>query len=166
MTLISKSQYQDALILHFMYSLSLDPYHIFGLCYEDVLSNTKIQWWDYKTSSMKSGFLYYELWSDIMTIKKYTEWKIGESRVKVRNMLDQKRIKGHFIIDASPTNIYNKFKRHFSNSVPNFIYTPKEIIDLSLLNSKTKSWYHYKRSLFNCSRVAHVNKILSSQSNS
>ena len=31
-TLMSKSQYQDALILHFVYSLSLDPYRIFELC--------------------------------------------------------------------------------------------------------------------------------------
>ena len=69
MELTWKSQYQDALIIHLMYSLSLDPYHIYSLRYEDILSKNLIQYWDYKSSVNKICYLYYELWSDIYVIK-------------------------------------------------------------------------------------------------
>ena len=56
-----------------MYSLSLDPYHIHSIRYEDILSNNFIQYYDYKSSKNKICYLYYELWSDINIIKRYQE---------------------------------------------------------------------------------------------
>ena len=49
MELICKIQYQDALIIHLMHSFSLDPYHIYSLRYEYILSKNLIQYWDYKS---------------------------------------------------------------------------------------------------------------------
>ena len=62
-------------------------------------------------------------------------------------MPDLKKIKGIFIIDASPTNIYNKFKRQFSNAVPDFKCTPREILKLSLINRHTTADKSYSRAL-------------------
>ena len=39
---ICKSQYQDALIIRLMLYLSIDPYHIYSLRYEDILSKNLI----------------------------------------------------------------------------------------------------------------------------
>ena len=36
MELACKGQYQDALILHLMNSLSLDPYHIYSLTFDGI----------------------------------------------------------------------------------------------------------------------------------
>ena len=71
MEYICKSLYQDALIIHLMYSLSLDPYHIYSLRYEDILSKNLVQYVDYKSSKSKIFYLYYELWNDINIIKRY-----------------------------------------------------------------------------------------------
>ena len=37
MDLACKGQYQDALIIHLIYSLSLDPYHIYSLTYDGII---------------------------------------------------------------------------------------------------------------------------------
>ena len=91
MILAAKGQYQDSLILHIMYSLTLDPYHLFGLRYEELLNNDKIQWWDYKSSSFKSEFLYNELWSDINFLKKMRDQIDTFPRCTIRTMPDLKK---------------------------------------------------------------------------
>ena len=73
MDLACKGQYQDALIINLIYSLSLDPYHIYSLTYDGIIDKNQIQYWDYKSSLMKTCYLYYELWSDINLIKGYQE---------------------------------------------------------------------------------------------
>ena len=44
MELACKGQYQDALILHLMYSLSLDPYHIYSLTFDGIINISQIQY--------------------------------------------------------------------------------------------------------------------------
>ena len=138
-----------------MFSLSLDPYHIYSLRYEDILSTYQIQYWDYKASSKRILVLNYELWSDINIIKKYKEFEIGEIRNTVRIMIDKTKIKGKFIIDASPTNIYNKFNRKFGNTISEFNFTPNNIIKASKLNAKANS-----RGFFNWTFVNNQTRII------
>ena len=45
MELACKGQYQDALILHLMYSFSLDPYHIYSLTFDGIINMNQIQYW-------------------------------------------------------------------------------------------------------------------------
>ena len=141
-------QYQDALLLHIMYSLSLDPYHIYWLRYEDILSHNKIQYWDYKTFTSKICFLYNDLWSDIKIIKTYKEYEMVEYRKIVRVMIDKTKIKGDFIINISPTNIYNRFNRRFGNVIDNFNLTPNDVIQLSKLNAQKECKGEFNRSMF------------------
>ena len=75
MKLMCKGQYQDGLVIHLMYSLLFDTYHLYSLKYDDILSDNQIQYWDYKSSTYKTYYLYYELWSDINVIKQYQEAK-------------------------------------------------------------------------------------------
>ena len=159
MQLCSKGQYQNALILHLMYSLSLDPYHIFSLRYEDILSKDQIQYWDYRTSSKKTCYLYYELWSDINIIKRYQEFEKGECRSTARVMIDKTKIKGCFIIDISPTNIYNRFHRKFSNTINDFNFTPNDIVQLSNLSAQIKSSGCYNRSLLKIQASLNITSI-------
>ena len=105
MELTCKGQYQDALILHLMYSLSLDPYHIYSLTFDGIININQIQCWYYKSSTKKTGFLYYELWSDINTIKRYQEKENNQIRQTLRVMINKTTIRGKFLISISPTNI-------------------------------------------------------------
>ena len=148
MELACKGQYQDALILHLMYSLSLDPYHIYSLTFDGIINMNQIQYWDYKSSTKKTCFLYYELWSDINTIKRYQEKENNQVRQTLRVMIDKTTIRGKFLINISPTNIYNRFHRKFGNSLKDFDLTPNDIIKLSKHNSQ--NWFQgvYNRSLF------------------
>ena len=50
-------------------------------------------------------------------------------------MIDQTKIRGEFIINISPTNIYNRFHRKFGNNLKDFDLTPDDIIELSKYNS-------------------------------
>ena len=148
MELACKGQYQDALILHLMYSLSLDPYHIYSLTVDGIININQIQYWDYKSSTKKTCFLYYELWSDINTIKQYQEKENNQVRQILRVKIDKTTIRGKFLISISPTNIYNRFHRKFGNSLKDFDLTPNDIIKLSKYNSQ--NWFQgvYNRSLF------------------
>ena len=136
MDLVCKGQYLDALIIHIIYSLTLYPYHIYSLTYDDIIDKNQIQYWDYKSSSMKTCYLYYELLSYINLIKGYQETKNCQLSKTLRIMINQTRIRGEFIINISPSNIYNRFHRKFGNSLKDFDLTPNDIIELSKYNSK------------------------------
>ena len=154
MNLSCKGLYRDALIIHIMYSLSLDPYHAYSLRYEDILSKNEIQYWDYRSSSRKTSYLSFELGSDINLIKKYREKEMGEIRSTIKIMIDHIKIRGSFIIDISHSNIYNRFHRKFSNTIPTSDLTPNDIVQFSRLNSVNGL---YNRSLF--ININHLNDI-------
>ena len=143
-----------------MYSLSLDPYHIYSLRYEDILSKNLIQYLDYKSSVNKICYLYYELWSDIYVIKRYREANNCIRRKIIRTMIDKTKIKIEFIINISPTNIYNRFHRKFGNSIKDFDLTQNDIIQLSKFDSQKITKDLYNRSLFihNINSISKSNK--------
>ena len=148
MKLMCKGQYQDSLVIHLMYFLSLIPYHLCSLKYDNILSDNQIQYWDYKSSTYKTCYLYYELWSDINVIKQYQEAKYGILCKIVRIMIDKTKIREEFIIGVSPTNIYNRFHRKFGKSIDDFDITPKNILQLSRFNAQKMTQGLYNRSLF------------------
>ena len=73
MEFICKIQYLDVLIIHLIHFFSLDPYHIYSLRYEVILSKNLIQYWDYKSKKNKIYYLYFEPWSDINIAKIFME---------------------------------------------------------------------------------------------
>ena len=54
-----------------MYSLGIDPYTIYLLTYEGIQSDVRIEYWDSKSSSMKSEILAKILLNDINFYKTY-----------------------------------------------------------------------------------------------
>ena len=76
------------------------------------------------------------------------------NRYTVRTMLDLIKNKRKFYIDASLTNIYNKFIWHFSDTVPSFNCTPKDILKLSLINAHNNSGKWYNKALLGYINIA------------
>ena len=129
--LIDLKQYQDALILNLIYSLSIDPYVIYMLTYEGISDNREITYWDYKKTSFVTKELHKELLNDINYFKIYSEMKGMQSKDMQRSSEDEAIITGTFILNIKPTNLYNRFKRKFGNKLKWFRFTPKNVIELS-----------------------------------
>ena len=63
-------------------------------------------------------------------------------------MIGKTKIREEFIIDVSPTNIYNRFHRKFGNNIDDFHITTNYIFQLSKFNLQKMSQGLYYRSLF------------------
>ena len=63
-------------------------------------------------------------------------------------MIDKTILEGKFIVSFSPTNIYNRFKRRFGNTITDFNLTPNDIVKLSKFNSQNELTDQYNRSIF------------------
>ena len=61
-----------------------------------------------------------------------------EYRKIVRVMIDRTKIKGDFIINISPINVYNRINRRFEDVIDNFNLTPNDVIQLSKLNAQNE----------------------------
>ena len=134
--LVKNVQFQDALILNIMYSLAIDPYILYMLTYEGINSDGEISYWDYKQKAFVTKKLHNELKSDINFFKAYSLSLKINSNDFIRTSEDEETIEGTFIFNISPTNMYNRFKRKFSNKLKWFDYTPKNIIELSNYRKK------------------------------
>ena len=124
-------QFQDAVIIHTMYALALDPYTICLLTFEGIINHNVIQYWDHKTSKLKSKSISIELLNDLNYFKSYSIKKEDQSNDTFRTAPDGEIVKGTFIFNISPTNIYSRFKRKFGNKLSWFNPTPLNIIQLS-----------------------------------
>ena len=101
------------------------------LTYEGINSDGEISYWDYKQKAFVTKKLHNELKSDINFFKAYSLSLKINSNDFIRTSEDGETIEGTFIFNISPTNMYNRFKRKFSNKLKWFDYTPKNVIELS-----------------------------------
>ena len=134
--LMTNFQFQDALILNLMYSLAIDPYVLYTLTYEGINNDGEIKYWDYKQKTFVCKQLHKELRNDIVYFRLYPSCHKMNSNDSIRTSEDGENIEGTFIINISPTNMYNRLKRGFSNKLKWFHFTPKDLIDLSNYRKK------------------------------
>ena len=149
--LIFIGQFQDAVIIHAIYSLAIDPYTINLITYEGISTEKFIQYWDYKSSWVRTRYINQELINDIVYFKNYSQKKGIMSLDKQRIAPDGNIIEGTFVFNISPTNIYNRFARKFGNKLKWFKFTPLNVIQLSRYRTKlgTKSFCPTLTSKFN-----------------
>ena len=136
--LSSLKQYQDAVILHAMYALSLNPYSIYLLTYEGIKEGQIIEYWDHKSSKTMTIDITYELLNDLNFYSIYTNSLNIMIRDTFRKSPDGAIITGTFIFTLSPTNIYNLFKWQFGNKLKWFKFTSLNIVQLSKHRRKTE----------------------------
>ena len=128
-----------------MYTYSIDPYVIYMLTFEGICDDNSIKFWDYKSSSYITKPLNNELLVDLYYFKNYLKLTNSEQSETERTSQDDVTIRGTFIFSYSPTNIYNRFKRKFSNMLPWFNFTPKNVIELSKSLSKPNNQNYYPK---------------------
>ena len=122
---------QDAVIICTMYALALDPYSLHLLIYEGIINDKARQYWDHKTSKLKNIAINQDLLTDLNYFKLYSNNFDTNCKEQIRNALYGTSLKGTFILNLSPTNIYNRFKIEFGDKLKWFNFTPLNIIQLS-----------------------------------
>ena len=102
-------QYEDAVIIHTMYILALDPYALYMLTYEGIINDKVWEYWDHKTGNFKCKVITKELINDFRYLKILLERPEVNSVNTIRTAYDGKLVSSTFIFRKSPTNISAKF---------------------------------------------------------
>ena len=129
--LIKNGKIEDALILNFIYTYAINPYVVYTLAYEGIGDNGFITYWDFKLSSNVVKPLHKELLNDINLFKFYRKPNFLTQKENERESPNHTIIKGTFIFNVSPTNIFNRFKRKFGVKSLKVRFTPGDVIKLS-----------------------------------
>ena len=99
------------MILHTIYSLSINPYSIFLLTFEGIKDNLLIEYWNHKSGQMETLNVSKELLNDLNYYKIYSNAKGLASKDTQRQSPDGKTIFGTFIFSLSPTNINKSLQK-------------------------------------------------------
>ena len=142
-TLLGNKKIEDAVLLHTMFSLCLDPYTLSLLTFESIQSNQTIVYWNYKTRSEVQLKLPADLYSELLYLKTWKKLKGKLNENEERRSMDDVYVVGSFIFSTNPTGIFNKFKRKFSGTLKDFNLTPKDMIILAkYYHRKNESGFH------------------------
>ena len=135
-TLASKEKIEDAVMIHMMYELGLEPYNLCLLTFESMNNSKAIELWDHKSKQIVSIKFPESLYGEFEYLKVYRRLcnKLNES--EQRYSLDGTLVEGTFIFQTKPTGIFNKFKRKFGGLLRNFDFTPWDLILLSRFKEK------------------------------
>ena len=143
--LLSLEQYDDALLLQLLYSLSLHPNNLCMLKFDDVDKDGFIHYIDFKTGKDSKILLDDDL---ICFILEYVCYK-GEGhkyfkKIK-RTLRNGKNREGIFIVNKTYQSVYKRFLNKFGGKLKWFNYTPKEIVSIN--ERKVHSTGKVKRSV-------------------
>ena len=129
--LLSFEQYDDALLLQLLYSLSLHPNNLCMLKFDDVDKDGFIHYIDFKTGKNSKILLDDDL---ICFALEYVCNK-GEGlkyfKMIKRALRNGKNREGIFIDNKTYQNVYKRFLNKFGGKLKWFNYTPKEIVSIN-----------------------------------
>ena len=136
--LVENEAFEDAVMLHTMYSLGLEPYRLCLLTFESLKDNKTIKVFDHKSRIKIELKVTDELYNEFLYLKNLKSAKKELNSLEERFSLDGSTIKGTFIFKTSPTGVYNKFQRKFGGVLKELEATPKDIIILSKYMARSK----------------------------
>ena len=129
--LINMGKYEDATIIHIMYSLGVNPETLILLTFDSIDSKGNMEYFDTQLKKYLAIRLNENLLRDIMFLKEYKAKCKQEIKDNVRCFKDKFVLMGDFMIFASAPAIYNRFSRNFGGMLKWFAYTPHQIVKLS-----------------------------------
>ena len=129
--LMDNKMFQDALILHLMYSVGINPDTLVLITYDSLNDSGKLNYFDTLKLAYVEITLNENLIRDILHFKEIMREIKSEAKHDFRNYKDKVVVIGEFIFEYTSSAIYNKFARLFGGKLPNFKYTPNQIIQLS-----------------------------------
>ena len=132
--LYDASQFEDALILQFMYLYRLAPSQIYLLDFDSFTNDRCLTAIKEESSNYKTTKVSISLLNDVNYYIVYRKLTGNEIKYWRRITHNGVILNGKFIFTQKPKTIYNRFNSGFGGSIPWFNYSPKDIITLSLRN--------------------------------
>ena len=124
--------YQDAIILHLMYSLSIPPTVIETFTFDNLCDDKSFLYYDPYEHKCKSIILNDDLYSQLLYYKMIKQRRGIKNRQSCRKSLDKKLINGDFIFSINSRAMYKRFQGKFDNKIQWFNYTPNDIVKFSI----------------------------------
>ena len=129
--LMNVNLFEDATIIHLIYSLGVNPETLVLLTYDSIDEEVNITYFDTEIEKYLTVKLNKNLIRDIMYLKENRCKNEKELSYSYRVYKDKLIVMGDFIISVSAPEIYNRFSRRFGGMVKWFDYTPGQIVKLS-----------------------------------
>ena len=129
--LIDKKMFQDALILHLMYSVGIKQDTLVLIKHDSLNDSGKLRYFDtlklaYVEITLNEIFI-----PDILHFKEIMRKIKLEAKHDFRCFKDKVVVIGEFIFEYTSSAIYNRLTRRFCLKLSSFKYTPNQIIQLS-----------------------------------
>ena len=129
--LSDNKKYEDAILLHSMYELGIEPYNLCLFTFDGLHDNRTIKYYDHKIRGIKEVNLSISLYSEFVYLKMWKKMNGELNNWDKRESLYGFSVFGDFIFSTKATGIYNKFERKFGGLLKDFDYTPRDLIVLS-----------------------------------
>ena len=129
--LIDMKMFQDALILHIMYSIGINSETVVLLTFDSIDENGKMRYFDTLKLKYVDIILNQNLIRDIKFFKDTMLEIKSETKNNFRCFQNKAIVIGEFIFEYTSSAIYNRFAISFGEKLPWFKYTPNQIAKLS-----------------------------------
>ena len=129
--LMDTKMFQDALILHIMYSIGINSETVVLLIFDSIDENGKMRYFDTLKLKYVDTILNQNLIRDIKFFKDTMLEIKSETKNNFRCFQNKTIVMGEFIFEYTSSAIYNRFAICFGGKLPWFKYTPNQIVKLS-----------------------------------
>ena len=146
-TLIQYKMYKDAISLHSLYSLSITVKTLCNIKYKNVSQSKTIEFYDFRINETREVYLCDELFNELMYLKAFSILKTHNIHSNSNEEISDTNIQNQLIVVPYSSVIYRWFKNKFNHKIKCFIYTPGDIMRLSLKVRTMKSEDKLEKSL-------------------
>ena len=145
--LMNSNWIEDAVILHLMYSLGVNPETISFLKFSSIDKNKNIRYFDTSLKRTVKIRITDRLWNNIEFWKLNTKSDQSEIKYSLKQLSNLNKNQNDFIISLSKSGIFKRFSRGFNGKVGWFDWNPQSIINLSKRMRRTIRYHCSKESL-------------------
>ena len=145
--LMEKESIEDAIILHLIYSLEINPSTLSLLTFDSITKSKKITYYDTKLSCYITKKINDHLLRDITFFEKYKKANNIVNKQEKRSYLDKIQISGNFIITLTSSGIFKRFARGFNNKLAWFNCKPSSILNITRIVKSSKRYIGSNESL-------------------
>ena len=129
--LMDMKMFQDALILHIMYSIGINSETVEHLTFDSIDENGKMRYFDTLKLKYVDTILNQNFIRDIKFFKDPMLEIKSETKNNFRCFQNKAIVMGEFIFEYTSSVIYNRFEICFDGKLTWFKYTPNQIVKLS-----------------------------------
>ena len=129
--LISYNHIQDAVIIHLLYSLTINLKTLCNIRFSDISQYKSIKFYDFSINDVRDFILSHDPFNDLMFYRHHCILKNKRINEKHNRFYIEEEIEYSLINPKSQSMIFNRFRTKFNGKVEWFNYSPEDIFKLS-----------------------------------